>query len=439
MLRSVSWARIFLSLTFATGNRLLGPSRAATQCENIAHMRQLSKIIGYGTEHYPEKVARGLRVLNATTLGGAIFVFGFALYDAVAELWTLVTINVLTALFLASIPLWHRAGPLVAPLVYVAGSYTAIFVICSMLGTDSGMQVQYLAIAAGTVLVVGVERLFLLAVIGIVAVSLVIALEILVPADTGLLNQRQMLENFIGCTVGTSLILFAIVFYAVREAARAEEVAEREYKRSESLLVNILPETVARRLKSSTQIVADRYDDASVLFADMAGFTARASHNSPTQLVQLLNNVFTAFDHLVDKHGLEKIKTTGDGYMVVSGVPVQRVDHAHALARFALEMVAVAATLHDQHGDAVPIRIGISSGPLVAGVVGKRKFFYDVWGDAVNVASRMESTGVAGRIQVSMETFELLKEDFVLEPRGAGEVKGKGVISTWLLLGRRGE
>ena len=265
---------------------------------------------------------------NATTLGGAVFVLGFALYDAVAKLWTLAAINVLAAFFLASIPLWHRAGPLVAPLVYVAGSYTAIFVICSMLGTDSGMQIQYLAIAAGTVLVVGAERLFLLTGTSIVAVSLVIALEILVPADTGLLTQRQMLENFIGCTVGTSLILFAIVFYAVREAARAEEVAEREYQRSESLLVNILPEAVARRLKSSTQIIADRYDNASVLFADMAGFTARASQTSPIQLVQLLNNVFTAFDHLVDKHGLEKIKTTGDGYMVVSGVPVQRLDHA---------------------------------------------------------------------------------------------------------------
>ena len=362
---------------------------------NNVDMRQLSKIIGYGTERYPEKIARGLRVLNATTFGGSVFVLGFALYDAIANLWTLVIINVLTALFLATIPLWHRAGSLAAPLVYIAGSYTAIFAICSLLGTDSGMQVQYLAIAAGAVLVLGTERLFLLAVIGCFAVLLVIALEIMIPADTGLLTERQMLENFVGCTVGTSLILFAIVFYAVREAARAEAVAEREYQRSERLLVNILPEAIARRLKSSTQIVADRYDDASILFADMAGFTVRAGQTSPTQVVQLLNSVFTAFDELVDKHRLEKIKTTGDGYMVVSGVPVEREDHAQALAVFALDMLAVAASLRDQHGDAVAIRIGIASGPLVAGVVGKRKFFYDVWGDAVNVASRMESTGGA--------------------------------------------
>ena len=153
---------------------------------------------------------------------------------------------------MVGIPLWHRLGPLAAPLAFVVASYTSIFVICSMLGTDCGMQVQYLAIAAGTVLVVGTHRLVFLAVVGSVAVALFIALEILVPADTGLLTKRQMLENFAGCIVGTSLILFAIVFYAVRQTARAEEVSEREYTRSETLLRNILPEAIATRLKSST-------------------------------------------------------------------------------------------------------------------------------------------------------------------------------------------
>ena len=356
-------------------------------------LHHLSKLICYGTERYPEKVARGLLILNAASLGSAVFALGFALYDAVAGLWTLVTINLLYAIFMVGIPLWHRLGPLAAPLAFVVASYTSIFVICSMLGTDCGMQVQYLAIAAGTVLVVGTDRLVFLAVTGSVAVALFIALEILVPADTGLLTKRQMLENFAGCIVGTSLILFAIVFYAVRQTARAEEVAEREYTRSETLLRNILPEAIATRLKSSTEIIADRYDNASVLFADMAGFTTRASQASPLQVVQLLDSVFTAFDQLVEEHGLEKIKTTGDGYMVVSGVPVERADHAQALARFALDMLRVTATLRDQHGDAVPIRIGISSGPLVAGVVGRRKFFYDVWGDVVNLASRMEFDG----------------------------------------------
>lgn len=402
-------------------------------------MPQLLKIVYYGTDQFPEKIAQGLRVLNAATLSGSVFALGFALYDALASLWTLVVINVLAALFFASIPLWHRFGPLAAPLVYIAGSFTTIFVICSMLGTDCGMQVQYLAIAAGAVLVLGADRIALLAIIGAIAVGCVITLEIFVLGDTGLLTTRQMIENFVGCTIGTALILFAIVYYAVREASRAQELAEREYQRSEGLLANILPAAIASRLKSSTETIADRYDDASVLFADMAGFTAMASETSPLQLVQLLNNVFTDFDNLVDKHGLEKIKTTGDGYMVVSGAPIQRPDHAQAIAHFAIEMIAIASRRREPLGKAVPIRIGIASGPLVAGVVGRRKFFYDVWGDTVNVASRMESTGVPGRIQVSRETFERLRHDFTFEPRGAGEVKGKGLMPTWLLLESRNE
>jgi hypothetical protein len=209
-------------------------------------LHHLSKLLRYGTERYPEKVARGLLILNAASLGNAVFALGFALYDAVAGLWTLVTINLLYAIFMVGIPLWHRLGPLAAPLAFLVASYASIFVICSMLGTDCGMQVQYLAIAAGAVLVVGTDRPIFLAVTGSVAVALFIALEILVPADTGLLTKRQMLENFAGCIVGTSLILFAIVFYAVRQTARAEEVAEREYTRSETLLRNILPRSDRR-------------------------------------------------------------------------------------------------------------------------------------------------------------------------------------------------
>ena len=395
--------------------------------------------ISYGTEEYPKKVARGLRVLNATAWGGSLFVLGFAVYDFLdPKLWSLAVINLVVALFLSTIPLWHRFGSLAAPLMYVAGAYVAVFVICSMLGTDSGMQVQYLAIAAGIVLVIGTERIGLIIAVSAVAIMLIIALEILVPHDTGLLSKRQMLENFIVCIVGTCLILFAIVFYAMREAARAEAIAEREYDRSEALLLNILPATVAARLKSSTgSDIADKYDEVSILFADLAGFTARASETEPVKLVQFLNEVFTSFDRLVERHGLEKIKTSGDGYVVVSGAPVARPDHAEAIAELALDMLRLATSLRDQDGRGVPIRIGLASGPVVAGVIGTRKFFYDVWGDAVNVASRMESTGALGMIQVSDETYARLKCRFALESRGMIEVKGKGLMQTWFLLGRK--
>lgn len=169
----------------------------------------------------------------------------------------------------------------------------------------------------------------------------------------------------------------------------------------------------------------------------MAGFTALASETAPDDLVQFLNRVFSDFDRLVERHGLEKIKTTGDAYMVVSGVPMARPDHAEALAVLALEMCKAATAWRDARGRNVPVRIGIGGGPVVAGVVGTRKFFYDVWGDAVNVAARMETTGSAGKIQVSEDIYERLKEGFEVEARGEIEVKGKGRMLTWFLLARK--
>jgi adenylate cyclase len=247
---------------------------------------------------------------------------------------------------------------------------------------------------------------------------------------------------FVASLVTNALVscgtLLLIVSYALREAARAETAAEREYERSERLLTNILPSSIAARLKSEGNVViADRYDEASILFADMAGFTAQASETAPDDLVQFLNRVFSDFDRLVERHGLEKIKTTGDAYMVVSGVPTARFDHTEALAFLALEMCEAATKWRDPRGRNVPVRIGIGSGPVVAGVVGTRKFFYDVWGDAVNVAARMETTGSAGKIQVSEDVYERLKDGFLLEARGEIDVKGKGRMPTWFLLGRK--
>ena len=169
----------------------------------------------------------------------------------------------------------------------------------------------------------------------------------------------------------------------------------------------------------------------------MAGFTARASDTAADELVQFLNRVFSDFDRLVERHGLEKIKTTGDAYMVVSGVPAARLDHAQALALLALEMRDTAAGWLDPHGRSVPLRIGIGTGPVVAGVVGTRKFFYDVWGDAVNVAARMETTGIPGKIHIAPQTYECLKADFALEDGGYADIKGKGAMRTWFLIGRR--
>ena len=211
-----------------------------------------------------------------------------------------------------------------------------------------------------------------------------------------------------------------------------ELVAEKQT--SERLLLNVLPGAIADRLKKGESLIADRFEAVSVLFADLVGFTVVASHTPPEDLVRMLNELFSGFDRLAEKYGLEKIKTIGDSYMVVAGVPQPVAGHAGAIARMALDMVAEVAEFSSLHDTKLAIRLGIHTGSVVAGVIGEKKFIYDLWGDTVNIASRMESTGVPGRVQVSETTASLLADDFELEARGPIEVKGKGQMKVFLVV-----
>ena len=395
--------------------------------------------IRFGTEGYPEKVARRLRAFNivvwiATLLPGSMTFVRF--FDGK---WKVAAADALIALSYASMPLLHRFGPLAAPLVFVGISYAVIFWVSSLVGTNSGERLGYFTATALSILIIGTEHYFITIALGVVSVGLIVITEIVLPRDTGFVSPTFLFfTNFAATTAFTATVLYGIIFYAVRQMERAEAAAEREHQRSEGLLVNILPPRVAERLKDRPQSeIADAYPEASILFADMGGFTARASDTTPEQLVHFLNGVYTKLDSLVERHGLEKIKTTGDAYMVVSGVPEPLPDHAGALANLALDMREALTGLVDPKGRAVPVRIGIASGPVVAGVVGTRKFFYDVWGDAVNTASRMESTGEAGKIQVAPTTRELLADRFEFEERGVIEVRGKGPMQTSFLIGRK--
>jgi adenylate cyclase len=206
--------------------------------------------------------------------------------------------------------------------------------------------------------------------------------------------------------------------------------------RYRNLLVRILPQSIADRLQRGEARLADRFDEATVLFADLVGFTSTSSHHEPEHVVAFLDRTFAAFDSLVEKYGVEKIKTIGDAYMVASGVPAPRADHAAAMADLALDMLTAASVVPPLDGQ-VQVRIGISSGPVVAGVIGDKRFGYDLWGDTVNVASRMESFGVPGRIQVSEQTFRRLADRYDFAPRGEIEVKGRGSMETWYLIGRK--
>jgi guanylate cyclase len=225
-------------------------------------------------------------------------------------------------------------------------------------------------------------------------------------------------------------MLLLVTFARGRDTAQA---------RVEALLLNVLPADVAQRLQSDRQSIADHFDEASILFADVVDFTPLSSRLDAREVVGLLDRLFTSFDELVDRYDVEKIKTIGDCYMAAAGVPRQRPDHAHALAGLALEMRECAKTcLPDGAGHDLRLRIGISSGPVVAGVIGRRRFLYDLWGDTVNMASRMESHGAPDEIQITRSTWELLDGHFVTEPIGLVDVKGKGEIETWRLVSPRG-
>jgi class 3 adenylate cyclase/CheY-like chemotaxis protein len=206
-----------------------------------------------------------------------------------------------------------------------------------------------------------------------------------------------------------------------------------EQEKSERLLLSILPAPIAARLKHSQDSIAEQFDDVTVLFADIVDFTALAARLTPTELVGVLNQIFCLFDQLAEQHGLEKIKTIGDAYMVVGGLPVARTDHAEAIADMALEMRRAIARFNDEHGELFTMRIGISSGPAVAGVIGTTKFAYDLWGDTVNTASRMESHGLPGHIQVSAASYKRLRKTYSFTARGWIDVKGKGAMRTYLL------
>jgi adenylate cyclase len=229
-----------------------------------------------------------------------------------------------------------------------------------------------------------------------------------------------------------------------QESKRLYDRIVEEQKVSERLLLNVLPQSIAERLKGRpevtadafTEVIADSFPEATVLFADIVEFTRLSAGLSPQGLVAMLNEVFTDFDLIADNRGLEKIKTIGDAYMAVAGLPVATPDHAVRAAHMALDMLEAIDRFNERSGHALAVRIGINSGAGVAGVIGKRKFIYDLWGDAVNIASRMESHGVAGRVQVTQATRHRLSDVFRLEDRGIIDLKGTGPMNTWFLTGR---
>jgi guanylate cyclase len=265
------------------------------------------------------------------------------------------------------------------------------------------------------------------------------ALLVLVAAAQDIANgvtQQQVLLYCENVLLVSSLAFISLRFF-VAERDKAQAALEREQARSESLLLNILPSPIAERLKAGSHTIADGYAEATILFADLVGFTRMSTTVRPEQLVVMLNRLFSRFDELSGRFGVEKIKTIGDAYMACAGVPVARPDHAEAVADMALAMREALKEHNREFGSSLQIRIGINTGPVVAGVIGLKKFIYDLWGDSVNLASRMESSGVPDRIQVSASTWECLRDRYDFEARGDIDVKGIGSIKAYLLNGKK--
>ena len=212
------------------------------------------------------------------------------------------------------------------------------------------------------------------------------------------------------------------------------ELLAQEQAKTESVLLNILPKVISQRLKSGETLIADAHNDVTVLFADLVGFTTLSNGISAEKLVSMLNDIMSAFDLIANQEGVEKIKTIGDCYMLASGIPLARPDHAQAVVRTALAMLAALESFNQQQGAQLQIRVGIHSGPVVAGVIGVHKYTYDLWGGTVNIASRMESTGLPGHIHVSTATAQLIRDDYTLESRGPVSIKGIGEVETFLIV-----
>jgi class 3 adenylate cyclase len=253
------------------------------------------------------------------------------------------------------------------------------------------------------------------------------------PTDT----TDQLLNSAISdVTLLAAVLLLGEAVRGRRALDRAHRLLLAERERSEQLLLNVLPAPIAARLKQGEEVIADGFPEVTVLFADLVDFTRRSQETTPERVVRILDDLFSALDELAERHGLEKIKTIGDAYMAVGGLPEPRPDHAEAVAEMALAVREEVARHLDAAGRPLAVRIGIDTGPVVAGVIGRRKFSYDLWGDTVNTASRMESNGVAGCIQVTDRAYRRLRDRYRFERRGPVQVKGKGELVTWFLLDR---
>jgi adenylate cyclase len=391
-------------------------------------------LLSFGSHPDEENDRRGRRRIFVGALWFSLpFLMVFSIAGAVREgriwvavvLWSIAAVNLTVLLAIKVYPRSYESIIQAAFFANVVGSATITIFEGGLI--PSGVNNAWgLVSVLGAIVAVGIRSaLFWFGAWIVTLVSTAVLPRWIEPLYPGPVSTETVVFSFIGLTV----LIFAVMIYFVRQRDRFQ-------KQSDDLLHNILPDEIADQLKQEQGMIADYYPSASVLFADVVDFTPLSSSLAPKELVGLLDEVFKDLDRLVSGAGLEKIKTIGDEYMVAAGVPVERTDHAEAICGLALDIHRLMST-KQYRGQRLVFRIGINSGPVVAGIIGEDKFTYDLWGDTVNTASRMETHGVGGATQISPSTHSMIADLFVCERRGSIEVKGKGPIDTWLLIDRK--
>ncbi|MEM7439296.1 MAG: adenylate/guanylate cyclase domain-containing protein [Pseudomonadota bacterium] len=406
---------------------------------------RLHNWIAFGTEKYEGAAKRRIVMTNVLVVMVSCLciphlVF-FVLWDPMG-LWLPIILVAGAAIAFQFTPLLHALNPYAGGLYNLTLWLTFAIVISWMFSAQSGVHFYLLAGATTAIAIFGVRQNALS------VFSIGLGLGAFIYADRVFLEPAQFLnlspiflDIFYGLSIPIAMLfIFVMVFWGFRQAHIAEEALQREYEYSERLLENMLPGPIAAELKRNPgQTIANSHEEVTILFADIVGFTPRASQQKPDELVKFLNLLFTRFDNLANKHGLEKIKTLGDAFMVAGGMPEPQSDHAERVAQMALDMVAETEKFSAEMGEKIELRIGIHTGPVVAGVIGTRKPFYDVWGDTVNTAARMETFGTNGKIQVTSETMARLKSTFDFSERGEVDIKGKGPLDLYYLERPRGD
>jgi len=386
-----------------------------------------------GTQGYAPDVKRRLVVMNLIAYMIGITTFGYALqysFMSFEDYKPVILLNTALLFTAFTVPFSHRFGDICGGLIIIVTEYAAFITFTYYLGRDAGVHLQYFVASAAPIVVFGLNRPW----ITFPAIAIGIALHLtswfMFPPGTAALNPPQAVIDsiYIQAAISTGVLTAAAVYYSIMFAEHAK--AE-----TDALLHNILPDSIVERLKSeSDDVIADSFAQASILFADITGFVALARKLGAEKTVELLNNIVMRFDDLAKKHGVEKIKTIGDAYMVAAGIPEPKADHTQRLARMGLDMLSVVARVREETGLDVHMRVGMAAGPVMAGVIGTQKFSYDVWGDPVNLAARLEGKSKPGKILVCPGCFEKLSKEFSLEPHGKIEIKGVGLQETWYLV-----